>query len=47
VKDRHGKEVSIQEYLQSAFLDMWELVARSVGDLEGVLGFEVGMADVL
>ncbi|KIJ98592.1 glycoside hydrolase family 5 protein [Laccaria amethystina LaAM-08-1] len=41
VKDRHGKEVSIQEYLQSAFLDMWELVARSVGDLEGVLGFEM------
>ena len=29
------------------FLDMWEVVARSVGDLEGVLGFEVGITDVL
>ena len=26
---------------------MWEVVARSVGDLEGVLGFEVGITDVL
>jgi hypothetical protein len=43
VKDRHGREVNIQQYLQNAFLDMWELVARSVGDLEGVLGFEVGI----
>ena len=47
VKDRHGKEVNIQQYLQNAFLDMWEVLARSIGDLEGVLGFEVGITDVL
>ncbi|KAI0293137.1 glycoside hydrolase family 5 protein [Multifurca ochricompacta] len=33
--------VSIQRFLQDAFLDMWEAVARAVGDLDGVLGFEM------
>lgn len=41
VKDAEGKEVSIQNYLQTAFLNMWRVVAKTVGDLEGVLGFEV------
>jgi hypothetical protein len=33
--------VSIQRFLQDAFLNMWETVARAVGDLDSVLGFEV------
>jgi hypothetical protein len=33
--------VPVQRFLQDAFLDMWEVVARAVGDLDGVLGFEV------
>jgi hypothetical protein len=33
--------ISIQRFLQDAFLDMWETVVRAVGDLDGVLGFEV------
>lgn len=33
--------MSIQSFLQNTFLDMWEMVARAVCDLEGVIGFEV------
>jgi len=33
--------VPIQRFLQDTFLDMWETVARAVGDLDSVLGFEV------
>lgn len=33
--------VPIQRFLQDAFLDMWETVARAVGDLDSVLGLEV------
>ena len=33
--------VLTQSFLQDAFLDMWEAVVRAVGDLDGVLGFEV------
>ena len=41
VKNKHDKEVPVQEFLQNAFLDMWEMVARAVGDLDGVIGFQV------
>ena len=41
VKGKDGEDVPVQEFLQGAFLDMWEVVARALGDLEGVLGFEV------
>ncbi|CCM01373.1 uncharacterized protein FIBRA_03423 [Fibroporia radiculosa] len=41
VKDANGKEISIQAFLQNAFLNMWEVVAKTLGDLEGVLGFEM------
>lgn len=41
VKGFDGKEVSIQTFLQTAFLEMWELVAKTLGNLEAVLGFEV------
>ncbi|KZT08198.1 glycoside hydrolase family 5 protein [Laetiporus sulphureus 93-53] len=41
VKDPQGEEVSIQVFLQTAYLNMWEVVAKAVGDLEAVLGFEI------
>ncbi|KAI0356759.1 glycoside hydrolase [Trametes cingulata] len=41
VKDAEGREVSIQRFLQDAFLNMWEVIARKLGDLEAVLGFEI------
>ena len=28
--------------MQNAFLDMWDMVVRAVGDLEAVIGFQVG-----
>ncbi|KIJ64803.1 glycoside hydrolase family 5 protein [Hydnomerulius pinastri MD-312] len=31
----------VQQYLQDAFLDMYALVAQTLGDLDGVLGFEM------
>ncbi|KAF9477640.1 glycoside hydrolase [Pholiota conissans] len=41
VKNRHNQEVPIQQFLQRAFFDMWEQVVQAVGDLEGVLGFQM------
>jgi hypothetical protein len=41
VKGRDGIEVSIQQYLQEAFLDMYDTLVRTVGHLDGVIGFEV------
>ncbi|KAH9834996.1 glycoside hydrolase superfamily [Rhodofomes roseus] len=41
VKNTDGEEVSIQTFLQTAFLNMWQVVANTVGDLEGILGFEI------
>lgn len=41
VKNGRGENVPIQQFLQNAFLDMFELVARTIGDLDGVIGFEV------
>ena len=43
VKGTDGREVSIQQFLQGAFLNMWELVVRTVADLEAVIGFEVSL----
>ncbi|KAJ7672413.1 glycoside hydrolase [Mycena polygramma] len=41
IKDRHGNEVPVQQFLQNAFLDSWEVLVKAVGDLDGVLGFEM------
>lgn len=41
VKNKNGQDVPVQQYLQNAFLDMWDVVVRTVGDLEGVIGFQV------
>lgn len=41
VKNQHNQEVPIQQFLQTAFLDMWDMVVRAVGDLRGVMGVQV------
>ncbi|KAI0783200.1 glycoside hydrolase family 5 protein [Abortiporus biennis] len=41
VKNEQGVEVSIQTFLQTAFLNMFEQVAKAVGDLPAVIGFEM------
>ncbi|KAF8843464.1 glycoside hydrolase family 5 protein [Paxillus ammoniavirescens] len=37
----NGNVKSVQQYLQDAFLDMYALVAQTLGDVDGVLGFEM------
>ncbi|KAJ6520077.1 glycoside hydrolase [Mycena sanguinolenta] len=41
IRDRHGNDVPVQQFLQKAYLDMWEVLAKAVGDLDAVLGFEM------
>ncbi|KAG6840292.1 hypothetical protein C0991_007685 [Blastosporella zonata] len=41
VKDKNGELVPIQQFLQNAYLAMSERLAQTVGDLSGVLGFEM------
>ncbi|KNZ71680.1 hypothetical protein J132_07592 [Termitomyces sp. J132] len=41
VKDKNGELVSIQQFLQDSYLAMSELLAKTLGDLDGVLGFEM------
>ncbi|KJA23943.1 glycoside hydrolase family 5 protein [Hypholoma sublateritium FD-334 SS-4] len=41
VKNQRNQDVPIQQFLQGAFLDMWAVVAQAVGDLDGVLGFQI------
>ncbi|KAJ3515852.1 hypothetical protein NLJ89_g1495 [Agrocybe chaxingu] len=41
VKNKHNQDVTIQQFLQNAFLDTWDMIVRAVGDLEGVLGFQM------
>lgn len=41
VRTHDGETVNIQAYLQEAFLKMTDKLVDSVGDLPGVLGFEV------
>lgn len=41
MEDEEGGTVSIQKFLQDAYLAMSEAVVKAVGDLDAVLGFEV------
>ncbi|KAJ7507025.1 glycoside hydrolase [Mycena galericulata] len=41
VKDRNGNDVPIQQFLQNTFLDAYEVLAKAVGDLDAVMGFEM------
>ncbi|KAI6041477.1 glycoside hydrolase family 5 protein [Pisolithus marmoratus] len=36
-----GQTKPVQQFLQDAFLDMYTAVVRALGDIEGVLGFEI------
>lgn len=42
IKTEGGKEVSVQQFLQDAYLDMWEVVVNTLADLDCVVGFDVG-----
>ncbi|KAJ3722722.1 glycoside hydrolase family 5 protein [Lentinula guzmanii] len=39
--NKKGDAISVQKFLQDAYLDMSEMVVRAVGDLEAVVGFEM------
>ncbi|KAK7442010.1 hypothetical protein VKT23_016287 [Stygiomarasmius scandens] len=41
IKDTDGTPVNVQQFLQNAFLNMFEVVVKAVGDLEGVLGLQM------
>jgi len=41
ITTRNGCQVSVQQYLQGAYLNMFDVVVSQLGDLEGILGFEV------
>ncbi len=36
----------MQQFLQESFLNMWEVIAKTLGDLEAVIGFEVRLLDI-
>jgi hypothetical protein len=42
VSDVNGKKANIQHVLQGAFLAAVEKLVQAVGDLDSVIGFEVG-----
>ena len=42
IKTRDDKEVPVQQFLQDAFLNMWEVVLKTFSDLDCVIGFDVG-----
>ncbi|KAF5343043.1 hypothetical protein D9758_011120 [Tetrapyrgos nigripes] len=41
IKGTDGMVVNVQQFLQNAFLNMFERVVEAVGDLDGVIGFEM------
>ncbi|KAJ8496897.1 hypothetical protein ONZ45_g12265 [Pleurotus djamor] len=41
VRNQAGQDVTIQTFLQDAFLDMYEVVMKKVGHLDGVVGFQL------
>ena len=41
IKTKDGKEVPVQQFLQDAYLDMWEVVMKTFADLDCVIGFDV------
>ena len=36
-----GQDINIQDFLQDCFLNAFDVLVKAVGDLEGVVGFEV------
>ena len=43
IKAPDGTSKGVQQFLQDAFLDMYAVVASTLGDVEGVLGFEASV----
>ncbi|KAH7928854.1 glycoside hydrolase family 5 protein [Leucogyrophana mollusca] len=41
IKTLDGQAKPVQQYLQDAFLDMYAVVVQKLGDLDGILGFEI------
>lgn len=46
IKSKDGTDVPVQQFLQDAFLNMWELVVKTLTDLDCVIGFDVGFLSV-
>ena len=42
IRTDDGKEVPVQQFLQDAYLNMWEVVVKTLADLDCVVGFDVG-----
>jgi len=42
IRTDNGKEVPVQQFLQDAYLNMWEVVVKTLADLDCVVGFDVG-----
>lgn len=42
VKTKDGEELPVQQFLQDAYLNMWEVVLKTLTDLDCVAGFDVG-----
>jgi hypothetical protein len=36
-----GRKLNIQDFLQERFMKMYEKLVEAVGDVDGVIGFEV------
>ena len=43
MKNKDGREVPIQQFLQDSFLGSWDVLVNTVGNLEAVIGFEVAL----
>jgi len=42
IKMKDGEVVPVQHFLQDAYLNMWEIVVKTLADLDCVVGFDVG-----
>ncbi|KAJ3764474.1 glycoside hydrolase family 5 protein [Lentinula raphanica] len=41
ITNKNGESISVQKFLQDAYLDMSEMLVKAIGDLQGVIGFEM------
>ncbi|KAJ3716397.1 glycoside hydrolase superfamily [Lentinula raphanica] len=41
ITNKKGESISVQKFLQDAYLDMSEMLVKAIGDLQGVIGFEM------
>ena len=42
IRTDDGKTIPVQQFLQDAYLNMWEVVVKTLADLDCVVGFDVG-----